>query len=154
MLRGGATGMSVDVQTETTIARPVEVVAAYATDPTNAPEWYANIEAVEWQTEPPVRVGSKVAFVARFLGRRLAYSYEFVELVPGERLVMRTAQGPFPMETTYAWQPTSEGTTRMALRNRGEPSGFSKVTAPFMAAAIRRANRKDLAALRRILESR
>jgi len=146
--------MSVDVQTETTIARPVEVVAAYATDPTNAPEWYANIEAVEWQTEPPVRVGSKVAFVARFLGRRLAYSYEFVELVPGERLVMRTAQGPFPMETTYTWQPTSEGTTRMALRNRGEPSGFSKVTAPFMAAAIRRANRKDLAALRRILESR
>ena len=146
--------MSVDVQTETTIARPVEVVAAYATDPTNAPEWYASIEAVEWQTEPPVRVGSKVAFVARFLGRRLAYSYEFVELVPGERLVMRTAQGPFPMETTYTWQPTSEGTTRMALRNRGEPSGFSKVTAPFMAAAIRRANRKDLAALRRILESR
>src|SRR4029450_2098934 len=117
MLRGGATGMSVDVQTETTIARPVEVVAAYATDPTNAPEWYANIEAVEWQTEPPVRVGSKVAFVARFLGRRLAYSYAVVELVPGERLVMRTAQGPFPMETTYAWQPTSEGTTRMALRN-------------------------------------
>jgi uncharacterized protein YndB with AHSA1/START domain len=154
MVRGEATGMSVDVQTETTIARPVEEVAAYATDPTNAPEWYANIEAVEWQTEPPVRVGSKVAFVARFLGRRLAYSYEFVELVPGERLVMRTAQGPFPMETTYTWQPTSEGTTRMALRNRGEPSGFSKVTAPFMAAAIRRANRKDLAALRRILESR
>ena len=154
MVRGEATGMSVDVQTETTIARPVEEVAAYATDPTNAPEWYANIEAVEWQTEPPVRVGSKVAFVARFLGRRLAYSYEFVELVPGERLVMRTAQGPFPMETTYAWHPTSEGTTRMALRNRGEPSGFSKVTAPFMAAAIRRANRKDLAALRRILESR
>ncbi len=146
--------MDVDVVTETTIARPLDVVAAYATDPTNAPEWYANIDSVEWRTPSPARVGSKVAFVARFLGRRLAYTYELVELVPGERLVMRTAQGPFPMETTYTWQRIDEGSTRMTLRNRGEPSGFSKLTAPFMAAAIRRANRKDLAALRRILEAR
>jgi hypothetical protein len=80
--------------------------------------------------------------------------YEFVELVPGERLVMRTAQGPFPMETTYTWQPAGDDATRMTLRNLGEPSGFSKLVGPFMAAAIRRANRKDLAALRRILEAR
>jgi uncharacterized membrane protein len=146
--------MAVDVQTEATIARPVDVVAAYAIDPNNAPEWYANIDSVEWQTAPPVAVGSKVAFVARFLGRRLAYTYELVDLVPGERLVMRTAQGPFPMETTYTWEPVDEGSTRMTLRNRGEPSGFSKLTAPFMAIAMRRANRQDLAALRRILESR
>lgn len=145
--------MGVDVVTETTIARPVEVVAAYATDPTNAPEWYANIDSVEWQTPPPARVGSEVAFLARFLGRRLAYTYELVELVPGERLVMRTAQGPFPMETTYTWQPIGDGSTRMTLCNRGEPSGFSKLAAPFMAPAIRWANRKDLAALRRILEA-
>ncbi len=146
--------MDVDVVTETTIARPLDVVAAYVTDPTNAPEWYVNIDSVEWQTPPPARVGSTVAFVARFLGRRLAYTYEFVELAPGERLVMRTAQGPFPMETTYTWRPVGGGATRMTLRNRGEPSGFSKLAAPFMAAAIRHANRKDLAALRRILEAR
>ena len=146
--------MGVDVVTETTIARPLDVVAAYVTDPTNAPEWYVNIDSVEWQTPPPARVGSTVAFVARFLGRRLAYTYEFVELAPGERLVMRTAQGPFPMETTYTWRPVGGGATRMTLRNRGEPSGFSKLAAPFMAAAIRHANRKDLAALRRILEAR
>jgi uncharacterized protein YndB with AHSA1/START domain len=144
--------MAVDVHTETTIARPVEVVAGYATDPANAPEWYANIDSVDWETEPPLRVGSKVAFVARFLGRRLSYTYEVVEFVPNERLVMRTAQGPFPMETTYTWQPEGDGSTRMTLRNRGEPSGFSKLAAPVMAAAIRRANNKDLAALRRILE--
>ena len=146
--------MAVDVQTETTIAQPIDVVASYATDPANAPEWYANIDSVEWETEPLLRVGSKVTFVARFLRRRLTYTYEIVELIPDERLVMRTAQGPFPMETTYTWQPTSDGSTRMTLRNRGEPSGFSKLTAPVMAAAIRRANNKDLAALRQILEPR
>ena len=144
--------MSVDVQTEIVIDRPIDDVAAYAADPTNAPTWYVNIESVEWRTEPPPAEGSQVAFVARFLGRRLAYTYEIVELVPGERLVMRTAQGPFPMETTYTWSPTGASSTRMTLRNRGEPAGFSRLVAPFMATAMRRANRKDLQALKDRLE--
>jgi uncharacterized protein YndB with AHSA1/START domain len=144
--------VSVDVRTEIDIARPVAEVAAYAADPDNAPAWYANIESVEWKTEPPLHVRSVVGFVARFLGRRLAYDYEFVELVPDERLVMRTAQGPFPMETTYTWTPTADNGTHMTLRNQGEPAGFSKLLAPFMAPAMRRANRKDLAALKSILE--
>jgi uncharacterized protein YndB with AHSA1/START domain len=144
--------VAVDVISETVIDAPVDRVAGYAADPSNAPEWYVNIESVEWRTPPPVEVGSRVAFVAQFLGRRLAYTYEVIELIPGERLVMRTAEGPFPMETTYTWRATGAGGTRMTLRNRGEPAGFSAVAAPFMAAAMRRANRKDLAALKALLE--
>lgn len=145
--------MPVDVVTEIVIKRPRAQVAAYAGDPSNAPKWYINIEPVDWKTDPPIRVGSRIAFVAHFLGRRLAYTYEVIELVPGERLLMRTAEGPFPMETTYAWEPAGEGATRMTLRNRGEPIGFSKVGAPFMAVAMRRANRKDLAQLKAWLEA-
>jgi uncharacterized membrane protein len=141
----------VDVSTSTLIHRPVAAVAAYACDPDNAPAWYANIQSVAWETPRPLRAGSRVAFVARFLGRRLAYTYEIVELVPGQRLVMRTAQGPFPMETTYTFEAMDAG-TRMTLANRGEPSGFSRLLAPFMGAAVRRANEKDLARLRDILE--
>ena len=145
--------MTVDVETEIVIGRPVERVAGFAADPSNAPEWYGNIDTVTWETSPPAVIGSRVGFVAKFLGRRLTYTYEFVELVPNERLVMRTAEGPFPMETTYTWSPATDGGTRMTLRNRGQPAGFSKVVAPFMAAAMRRANRKDLALLRAILEA-
>jgi uncharacterized protein YndB with AHSA1/START domain len=145
--------VSVDVISDTVIERPRSEVAAYATDPANAPLWYVNIKSVEWKTSPPLVVGSRVAFVAQFLGRRLAYTYEFVELVPGERLVMRTSEGPFPMETTYTWESVGEGKTRMTLRNRGKPSGFSRVAAPLLAAAMRRANRKDLAQLKALLES-
>jgi uncharacterized membrane protein len=149
---GTAMARGVDVVTETAIRRPRDRVAAYAGDPGNAPEWYANIDSVEWRTDPPVAVGSRMDFVATFLGRRLAYTYEVVELVPGERLVMRTAQGPFPMETTYTWQSLDTATTRMTLRNRGRPRGFSVLAAPFMAAAVRRANRADLRRLREVLE--
>ena len=52
------------------------------------------------------------------------------------------------METTYTWSATTDESTRMTLRNRGEPTGFSWIVAPFMARAMRRANRKDLALLR------
>lgn len=145
--------MAVDVQAEIVISRPRSEVAAYASDPDNATSWYENIESVEWKTAKPVMVGSRVAFVARFLGRRLAYTYEVTELVPGERFVQRTKEGPFPMETTYTWEDNPAGGTRMTLRNRGEPSGFSSFAAPMMASAMRRANQKDLARLKAILEA-
>ena len=145
--------MPVDVVTEIVIARPPAEVAAFTREPDNAPRWYVNIESVEWKSPPPLAIGSRVAFVARFLGRRLAYTYEVVELEPESRLVMRTSEGPFPMETTYTWESAPSGSTRMTLRNRGEPSGFGKVLAPLMASAMRRANRKDLAKLKSILES-
>jgi uncharacterized protein YndB with AHSA1/START domain len=144
----------VDVVTETTIDRPLEEVASYAADPSNAPEWYANITSADWKTPPPPQRGSRIAFVARFMGRTLEYTYEVIDFVPNERLVMRTVQGPFPMETTYTWQAVADGETRMTLRNRGGPSGFSRLAAPVMAAATRRANEKDLQNLRSILEGR
>ena len=140
----------VDVQVERVIGRPRAEVAAYAIDPGNAPEWYETIKAVEWQ--PPLAVGSELAFVAQFLGRRLEYTYGVRELIPNERLVMSTQQGPFPMETTYEFADAGEGATRMTLRNRGEPAGFKRIAGPVMARAMRRANEADLRRLQAILE--
>ncbi len=144
--------MAVDVVTEIVIARPRAVVAAFAADPDRATSWYLNITQVRWETSPPLVVGSRLAFVAQFLGRRLAYTYEVVEHVPGERFVMRTSQGPFPMETTYTWADEGDG-TRMTLRNAGEPAGFARIGAPLVAAAMRRANSKDLLLLKTLLEA-
>jgi hypothetical protein len=146
--------VAVDVLTEVVIARPCAEVAAYASEPDNAPSWYVNIKAVEWKSPRPLAIGSRLAFVAQFLGRRLAYTYEVIELIPGEKLVMRTAEGPFPMETTYTWEAMADGSTKMTLRNRGQPSGFSKLAAPLMASAMRKANRKDLDQLKALLEAR
>jgi uncharacterized membrane protein len=145
--------VAVDVMTEIVIARPSDAVAAYAADPSNAPAWYENITSVTWETSPPLRADSRVAFTARFLHRQLAYTYEVTDFTPGQRLVMRTSQGPFPMETTYTWQIVDDRSTRMTLCNRGEPAGFPKIAAPLMAIAMKRANRKDLRNLKAILET-
>jgi uncharacterized protein YndB with AHSA1/START domain len=142
----------VDVSTVIDIARPRDVVAAYVSDPDHAPSWYANIERVTWQTGKPLTTGTRLDFVARFLGRTLSYTYEVIDFVPDERLVMATAEGPFPMETTYTWTDVPGRRTQMTLRNRGMPSGFAGLTAPVMAAAMQRTNRRDLAALKVLLE--
>jgi len=144
--------MVVDVITRIEIDRPRAEVAAYAADPDHATDWYANIKSVDWQTAPPLAVGSRLSFVAEFLGRRLAYTYEVREHVPGVRFVMSTAEGPFPMETTYTWTDAPSGGTVMTLRNTGSPAGFATITAPVMAIAMKRANRKDLRRLKQLLE--
>jgi uncharacterized membrane protein len=144
--------MPVDVLTEVEINRPREEVAAFASDPDNATRWYVNIKSVEWLTPRPAEKGSRMQFAAQFLGRQITYTYEVRDVVPGERFVMSTAEGPFPMETTYTWEDT-QGGTRMTLRNRGDASGFYSLAAPLMSAAMRRANQKDLARLKHILET-
>ena len=65
---------------------------------------------------------------------------------------MRTADGPFPMETTYTWEALDDGATRMTLRNRGRPPASPRSSRRSWPRAMRRANRKDLAALRTRLE--
>jgi hypothetical protein len=144
--------VAVDVLTEIEIKRSREEVSAFAADPTNATAWYQNITAVEWDTPPPAAVGSRIRFSAQFLGRMLDYTYEVRELEPGRRLVMATAQGPFPMETTYTWEDAPDGATKMTLRNRGQPSGFAAVAAPVMTRAMRNAHEADLRRLKSLLE--
>jgi uncharacterized membrane protein len=144
--------MAVDVSSEIVIRRSRNDVAAYSANPDNAPAWYVNIKSVEWKTPPPLQVGSKITFVAHFLGRQLKYTYEIIEFTPGERLVMRTAEGPFPMETIYTWKSTADGNTHMTLRNRGDPASFASLVSLLMSLAVHRANRNDLARLRQLLE--
>jgi uncharacterized membrane protein len=142
----------VDVRTEITINKPMDLVADYAMSPGNAPEWYKNIKSVNWRTAPPLKVGSQIDFIAHFLGKKLSYTYEISELLPGKKLVMKTANGPFPMETTYEFERLGEYSTRMRVRNRGNPSGFSRIFSPFIKMMMRRANNKDLRKIKEILE--
>jgi hypothetical protein len=146
--------MTVDVEVHATFHRPRAEVAGYCCDPENVTAWYGNVTAVQWETAGPLAVGSRFRFTSDFLGRRLQYTYEVLELVPAERLIMRSDESPFRMETAYTFQDTEGAATWMTVRNRGEPTAFAGLAAPILATAIRRATSKDLERLKTILESR
>jgi uncharacterized membrane protein len=143
----------VDIKTEMIIHCPIEKVSSYASNPDHAPEWYVNIDSAEWLTDKTLSLDSQIAFKATFLGRELAYVYKIEEYIPGEKLVMKTANGPFPMKTTYTWEKLEQNRTKMTLRNQGEPSGFSKILTPFMSTLMKKANQKDLKKIKEILEN-
>lgn len=145
--------MPIDVTVTRDIDRPREEVAAFCADPDNDTRWYVNIKEVRWITDRPARVGSRVARVARFLGRDIAYTYEVVEWTPGTSLRMRAIDGPFPMETAYGWEDAGPGRTRMTIRNSGGPEGFFGLASPLLAAQVRRSIEADLTKLARILSA-
>jgi Polyketide cyclase / dehydrase and lipid transport len=144
--------MHVRVLSVIEIDRPRSEVAAFAIDPARAREWYGDVRDVRWNRQP-VAVGSRLAFVAAFLGRESDYVYEVTELVPGERFAMSRAEGPFRMETVFSWEDVRGGGTRMTLQSSGHPSGLSLLLAPLLKSSMKRSSRKDLARLKTILEA-
>ena len=141
----------VDVTSHIEINVPLREVASYACDPDNVPRWYANIRSVTWKTPKSLQVGSQITFVAKFLGKELIYTYEIVEF-SNHRFVMKTADSPFPMETTYTFNVKNADITLMSISNKGNPSGFYQLFEPFMSFMMKRANKKDLKMVKFILE--
>lgn len=138
---------------ETKVARRREHVASYATDWRNDPEWIGALRDVALVTGEPFGVGSRIARSAAFLGRRVDYVNEVVEYAPGRRLVMRSVQAPFPMTVTYEFED-AEGGTVMRIRAEGDASGFYRVAGPLLSRAVKRSIARDLARLKRTLETR
>ena len=145
--------MPVEITTEIVIDRPRDEVAAFAADPDNATAWYEHVKRVVWRTKRPLAVGTRIGFMAESLGKQLEFVYEVTTLVPGERLVMRSEEGRFPMETIYAWRDEPGGGTRMSLTNHAEPRGLGRVSAVLLRRSMRSSNAKDLSRLKGVLES-
>ena len=145
----------IDVTAEVAIRRPRAQVAAYMIDPAHDPEWIGGVREVNVQTPPPLRVGSRVARVASFLGRRVEYVNEVSELDPQRLLDMRSVAAPFPMRITYSFDDRDDGAaTTVRNRVRGEPGGFFALFGPLLAPLVRRSVQRDLERLRDALEAR
>ena len=146
--------MSVDVIDTIVIERPITEVAGYVGDASNMPHWCRRIDTAEWQTDPPIKLGSQIDFAARLLGRKLVRRSVVTEFTPGEQVAMHTPDSLFPIDTTATWRAVGGRVTHMTLRHHVEPQRFAQLAAPLLRTALRRACRRDLADLKRLLESR
>jgi uncharacterized membrane protein len=146
--------MSIDITAEVAVVRPRAEVAAYMTDPANDPAWIGGVREVRLETPPPLAVGSRVARVASFLGRRVEYVNEVTELDPERVLDMRSVRAPFPMRVTYSFEDADGAGATTVVRNRvrGDPGGFFALFGPLLAPLVRRSVQRDLERLRDVLE--
>ncbi len=144
--------MAIDVTSSIDIDRPREEVAAYVFDHRNDTVWIGGISQSELLGAPPIGEGTRVRRVASFMGKPIEYVNEVERLVPGEVLEMRSVQSPFPMRVTYAFEDAN-GRTRASVRVQGDAAGWYRVAGPMLAAGVRRSVGRDLATLKRLLES-
>ena len=142
----------IDVSVRRVINAPRDLIADFTANPDNAPVWSSNIRAVNWHSERPAQIGSKMEFETIFLGRKLSHIFEIIDLVPGKSLHMRTTDAAMTLETSYEWSDVPAG-CEMTVCNRGQPDGFAKVAAPIMARAMRRSANRDLGNLARLTEA-
>lgn len=143
----------VDVKTEIIINLPKEIVAEFVSDPGNAPGWCSHIKTVDWNQHVPLRAGAKIIFNEQGMRRYQQYVCEVVEIIPNQKMVVKTRNNNMRMEIVVAWRAINENTTCMTIWNRGIPRAISRIITPFMALAIRNTSRRNLKQLKRILET-
>lgn len=143
----------VDVKSEIIINLPKEKVAEYVSDPCNAPQWCAHIKSVEWEQHASLKAGAKIVISEHIMRRHLRQVYEVIEVIPNQKVVVKTRNNNMRMETTIGWKAIDENTTCMIVWNRGIPRRISKIITPLMALVVRSTSRKSLKLLKRKLET-
>ena len=142
--------MKVDTSVE--IRRPIEEVFAYVADPTTAPKYSSTWIESSLVGSGPMRVGSRVKRVARFLGRRVEMTAEVTEYEPNHKLSGRSISGPIPGSTEFSFEPTEHG-TRVHVKIEAEAEGLYKLAGPVLSGVAKHAWDTDFAALKALLEA-
>jgi len=145
--------VDVNVRAELLIARPRAEVAAFASDPANDAKWIGGIKEVRVQTPPPFGPGTRVERVAFFRRKRVDYVLEVVDYEPGALIDMKSVKAPFEMRVTYRFEDAPGG-TRASIHIGGGPGGATWLIAPIIRRTVRKSIARDLANLKRIVESR
>lgn len=134
------------------IDRPVEDVFSYLTDLDNLPQWQSSLVEMRAETDEPMRVGTRLIEVRKFLGRRMESTVEVTEYEPNRRWALRVVDGPVPYRVEHTLE-ASNGGTRLAWVAEGDPGRFFKVAEPLVARQAERQFRGDFETMKDILES-
>ncbi len=128
---------------------PAEAFARLA-DFSSTASWDPGIDSARRLETGPVRVGSRVALVARVGRRSVPLTYEVTELVEGERVVHAAEARRYRSIDTITFAPHGDGavvTYDARLEGRG---GFA-LAEPLLALALRRIGDRARAGLERFV---
>ena len=143
--------MAINVTAGVHIARSRDDVAAYVVNPENDAAWIGGIRSARMLTEPPVGVGTRVARVASFMGKRIEYTPEVVTYEQDSLLAMKTDK-TFDMSISYEFEDSGDGTIA-GIRIQGAGSAFFELAAPLLGPTVKRSIKSDLSNLKAILEA-
>jgi carbon monoxide dehydrogenase subunit G len=131
------------IEHEVEIARPVEEVFAYLSDPANLPAWQSGV--VDVQKED----GRHFREVRRILGREVASDVEVTTLDPPRRFDLAVRSGPLTVAISHTLEAAGDGTR---LRVAGEAN--AGLMGPFVGRKMEKQVQHDFANLKALLEGR
>lgn len=145
--------MSVNITVHSDIQAPAAAVFAYVTEIGNDPVWTSGLLEARQVSEGTYGPGTRFERVSKFLGRRMTYVIDVVEVEAGRRVLMRTSSGPFPMEITYTVDPLGPEQTRFSIQAKGDPGGFFSLMGPLLNRQVARQIQLDVDTLKEVLEA-
>jgi uncharacterized protein YndB with AHSA1/START domain len=137
----------------TTIRRPIAEVFSYVSDATNEPAWHTDAAEARPLTDGPIGVGSRIAYVFPFMGRRSTSIGEVVEFEPPHLEAIHFDNGPFGLKPriTYRFEDLG-GSCRFTRQAEADTHGLTRLIAPFMQRLLARRSASFVENLRRRLE--
>ena len=115
---------------ERRIQRPASEVAEFFFNSSNNPRWQKGMRRCEWETPPPIAVGSTYLQEASFVGRTISSRFEVTEYTPGQSITIDTIESTFPITVTRLVEPIDSRSCRVMAEISGGPGGIMKLLAP------------------------
>jgi carbon monoxide dehydrogenase subunit G len=143
--------MAMNLERDTTIARPPSDVFAFVSEPRNLPRWQPAVNEVT-RDDGPVAVGSTFVEARSFVGKTFRSTIEIAELEQDRVFTIRVVDGPVPLTVRHAFEPSGDG-THLTIAMEAQPRGLMRAASGAMAKAADKDVQANLATLKQLLES-
>lgn len=138
------------------VARSVDEVFDFLMIATNLPRWDSSMLECVQVGGGAVTAGTRYRGASKILGRRIEWTTEVVEFVPGVRAASQSVEGPLTFTVSYEVSASPAGTTvryRLAAES-GLGGAFGRAMEPIVQRAQTKVVRANLDTLASLLEQR
>jgi uncharacterized membrane protein len=136
------------------IARPAAEVLDFLVRAENLPRWDSSVVECVQLDAAPVTVGTRYRGASKILGRRVEWTVELTDFVPGRKSESTSVDGQSAFTVSYDLSAVSDG-TRLRYRlaaDSGFGGAFGRAMEPLIEKAQTNVVKANLATLVRLLD--